>query len=71
MQALFSLTIVLGWCWAASIVLAADERHLLLRRRMAGNEMGVTGGNMSDAKQCAECEQIVTEMRAALLKRKR
>ena len=35
---------------------------------MAGNETGVTGGNMSDTKQCAECEQILTEMRAAFLK---
>jgi hypothetical protein len=35
---------------------------------MAGNETGVTGGNMNNAKHCTECEEIVTEMRAALLK---
>jgi hypothetical protein len=58
----------IGLVVGGNIILPARKRHLLLRCRMAGNETDVRGGNMSDAKQCAECEQIVTEMRAALLK---
>jgi hypothetical protein len=43
----------IGLVLGCNIILAADEGNLLLRRRMASCETGVTGGNMSDAKHCA------------------